>query len=85
MTHFHDWMSIKTNLNIQKTKRVIGGDWCTKITMINVIQKSNFFGLIGCQEFHHIDGSFMFINLYHFCFDISLGINDIAHNELIAR
>ena len=35
-----------------------------------------FFWCIGGQEFKLIDGLFMFINLYHFCFDISLGIND---------
>ena len=50
LTHFHDWMLIKTNLIIQKTKRVIGGDWCTKITMIHVTQKLNFFRCIGGQE-----------------------------------
>ena len=45
------------------------------------------FWRIGGQEFDLIDGSFMFINLYHFCFGISLGINDnhVVHNELIAR
>ena len=82
-------MSIKTNLIIQKTKRVIGGDWYTKIRRINVIQKLNFWR-IGGQEFYLIDGSYMSINLYYLCFSISLGINNIliryvVHNELIAR